>query len=167
MKYTPVGVDIAKHLIQVHFINEHTGEVVDKQLRRQDFLTFFSNRESCLIGMEACGGSQHWARELQKLGHKVRLMQERFVKAFVMGNKNDVMDARAIWMAVQQPGKAIAVKTEEQQSVLVLHRSRNSELHRLTRCTEHRRLNPGVSSLRMSVWRRSKLAQVEKSACWG
>lgn len=124
MKYTPVGVDIAKHLIQVHFINEHTGEVVDKQVRRQDFLTFFSNREPCLVGMEACGGSQHWARELTKLGHKVRLMQGRYVKAFVMGNKNDVMDARAIWIAVQQPGKAIAVKTEEQQSVLVLHRSR-------------------------------------------
>ena len=124
MKYTPVGVDIAKHLIQVHLINEHTGEVVDKQLRRPDFLTFFSNREPCLIGMEACGGSQHWARELKKLGHEVRLMQARFVKAFVMGNKNDMMDARAIWMAVQQPGKEIAVKTEEQQSVLVLHRSR-------------------------------------------
>ncbi|MDE1480717.1 IS110 family transposase [Xenorhabdus bovienii] len=124
MKYTPVGVDIAKHLIQLHFINEHTGEVVDKQVRSQDFLTFFSNREPCLIGMEACGGSQYWARELTKQGHKVRLMQARFVKAFLMGNKNDVMDARAIWMAVQQPGKAIAVKTEEQQSILVLHRSR-------------------------------------------
>ena len=124
MKYTPVGVDIAKHLIQVHFIDENTGDVVDKQLRRRDFLEYFSNRESCLIGMEACGGSQHWARELTKLGHKVRLLQARFVKAFVMGNKNDVMDARAIWMAVQQPGKEIAVKTEEQQSVLVLHRSR-------------------------------------------
>lgn len=124
MKYIPVGVDIVKHLIQVHFINEHSGEVVDKQLRSKDFLTFFSNREPCLIGMEACGGSQHWARELEKLGHKVRLMQGRFVRAFVMGNKNDVMDARAIWMAVQQPGRSIAVKTEEQQSVLVLHRSR-------------------------------------------
>ncbi|HAK0382066.1 TPA: transposase, partial [Salmonella enterica] len=55
MKYTPVGVDIAKHLIQVHFINEHTGEVMDKQLRSKDFLTFFSNMEPCLIGMEACG----------------------------------------------------------------------------------------------------------------
>lgn len=63
-----------------------------------------------MIGMEACGGSQYWARELTKPGHKVRLLQARFVKAFVMGNKNDVMDARAIWMAVQQPGKEIAVK---------------------------------------------------------
>ncbi|EOO9426424.1 transposase, partial [Escherichia coli] len=105
-------------------MNEHTGEVVDKQVRRQDFLAYFSNREPCLIGMEACGGSQYWERELTKQGHKVQLLQARFVKAFVMGNKNDVMDARAIWMAVQQPGKEIAVKTEEQQSILVLHRSR-------------------------------------------
>lgn len=88
------------------------------------FLTFFSNLESCLISMKGCGSSQHWAWELEKLEHKVRLMQGRLVKAFVMGNKNDVMDAHAIWMAVQQHGKAIAVKIEEQQSVLVLHRSR-------------------------------------------
>lgn len=124
MKYTPVGVDIAKHLIQVHFIEEHSGEVVDKQIRSKDFLVFFSNREPCLIGMEACGGSQHWARELTKQGHIVRLLQARFVKAFVMGNKNDVMDSRAIWMAVQQPGKAISIKTEEQQAILALHRMR-------------------------------------------
>lgn len=61
MKYTPVSVDIAKHLIQVHFINKHSGEVVNKQLRSQDFLTLVSNREPCLVGMEACGGSQHCA----------------------------------------------------------------------------------------------------------
>ena len=64
--------------------------------------------------MEACGGSQYWARELEKQGHKVRLLQGKFVRAFVMGNKNDVMDAFAIWMAVQQPAKAVAGKTEEQ-----------------------------------------------------
>lgn len=124
MKYTPVGVDIAKHLMQVHFLDVHTGEVIDKQIKREAFLKFFSNREPCLIGMEACGGSHFWARELETLGHKVRLLQARFVKAFVMGNKNDVMDARAIWLAVQQPCKAIAVKTEEQQAILALHRIR-------------------------------------------
>lgn len=102
--------------------------MVDKQVRRQDVLAYFSNRDPCLIGMEACGGSQHRARELIKLGHKVRLLQARLVKAFVMGNKNDVMDARAIWMAVQQPGKEIAVKTEEQQSVLVLPRPRRQQV---------------------------------------
>ncbi len=66
--------------------------------------------------MEVCEGAQRWARELQKLGHQVRLLKGKFVKAFVMGNKNDVMDARAIWMAVQQPVKSVAVKIEEQQS---------------------------------------------------
>lgn len=74
--------------------------------------------------MESCGGSQYWARDLQKLGHHVKLLKGKFVKAFVMGNKNDVMDARAIWMAVQQPVKSIAVKSEEQQAILGLHRMR-------------------------------------------
>ncbi|MGV8003066.1 IS110 family transposase [Photorhabdus temperata subsp. temperata] len=124
MKFTPFGVDIAKHLMQIHFVDEYTGEVIDRQLRRQDFLTFFSNRESCLIGMEACGSAHYWARELRKLGHEVRLLQARFVRAFRMGNKNDVQDARAIWQAVQQPGKSVAVKNEEQQAILSLHRMR-------------------------------------------
>ncbi len=91
---------------------------MDKQLRSRDFLTFFSNREPCLIGMKTCGGSQHWARELTKLGHKVRLLQARFVKAFVMGNKNDVMDARAIWMAVQQPVKKSPSKQKNSSQFL-------------------------------------------------
>ncbi|MCP9269793.1 IS110 family transposase [Xenorhabdus sp. XENO-1] len=125
MKYTPFGVDIAKHLMQLHFVDEYTGEIIDKQLRRRDFLTFFSNRQPCLIGMEACGSAHYWARELRKLGHEVRLLQARFVSAFRMGNKNDVMDARAIWMAVQQPGKSIAIKNEEQQALLSLHRMRH------------------------------------------
>src|SRR3546814_11744547 len=74
--------------------------------------------------MEACGGAQHWARSLMKMGHQVRLMPARFVKAFNIGNKNDAADARAIWLAVQQPCKAVAVKTEAQQTVLALHRMR-------------------------------------------
>ncbi|CDH18775.1 transposase [Xenorhabdus bovienii str. kraussei Quebec] len=125
MKYTPVGVDIAKYLMQIHFVDEYTGEIIDKQLRRRDFLTFFSNRDPCLIGMEACGGAHYWARELKKLGHGVHLLQAKFVKAFRLGNKNDVMDARAIWMAVQQPGKPVAIKNEEQQTILSVHRMRN------------------------------------------
>uniref|UniRef100_UPI0038BB3F8C transposase n=1 Tax=Paraburkholderia sediminicola TaxID=458836 RepID=UPI0038BB3F8C len=76
------------------------------------------------IGMEACGGSQHWARKLTAMGRQVKLMPGKFVKAFVMGNKNDAADARAIWMAVQQPCKSVAVKTETQQAVLGLHRMR-------------------------------------------
>jgi transposase len=74
--------------------------------------------------MEACGGSQHWARRLIEMGHEVKLMPARFVKAFNTGNKNDAADARAIWMATQMPSKAVAVKTEAQQAVLALHRMR-------------------------------------------
>jgi transposase len=120
-----VGVDIAKRVFQLHWVEPQTGEIVALQLKRERFLEHFANRSSCLIGMEACGGSQHWARSLQKLGHEVKLLSGRMVKPFVGGNKNDAADARAIWTAVQQPGiRAVAVKSEEQQAVLALHRMR-------------------------------------------
>ena len=124
MKFMPVGIDIAKSVFQVHYVDAETGEVVNRTLRRNVFLQHFTNRSPCLIGMEACAGAQHWARELTQLGHQVRLLPARFVKAFNIGNKNDAADARAIWLAVQQPGKSVAVKTEAQQAVLALHRMR-------------------------------------------
>ncbi|MBC8752957.1 IS110 family transposase, partial [Paraburkholderia podalyriae] len=124
MKLTPVGIDIAKSVFQVHYVDEETGEIVNKPIKRVKFLEHFANRTPCLIGMEACGGSQHWARQLTKLGHTVKLMPAEFVKAFNIRNKSDAADARAIWLAVQQPGKAVAVKTEPQQAVLALHRMR-------------------------------------------
>ncbi|WP_284271274.1 IS110 family transposase, partial [Mycoavidus cysteinexigens] len=124
MKLTTVGIDIAKNVMQVHYIDIETGEIVNKPIKRAKFLEHFANRESCLIGMEACGGAQHWARQLILMGHQVKLMPAKFVKAFNVRNKNDAADARAIWLAVQQPGKAIAVKTEAQQAVLALHRMR-------------------------------------------
>jgi transposase len=125
MKLNVVGVDIAKRVFQLHWVNEDTGEMVSVQLKRERFLEHFANRAPCLIGMEACGGSQHWARALHKLGHQVKLLSARWVKPFVDGNKNDVADARAIWTAVQQPGiKAVALKNEVQQAVLALHRMR-------------------------------------------
>jgi transposase len=97
---------------------------MSKRLKRAVFLEHFANREPCLIGMEDCGGSQHWARQLTRMGHQVKLMPAKFVKTFNIGNKNDPADARAIWLAVQQPGKSVAVKTEGQQAVLALHRMR-------------------------------------------
>ncbi|OTP80240.1 IS110 family transposase [Caballeronia sordidicola] len=124
MPLTTVGVDIAKNVIQLHYIDAETGEIINKPIKRAVFLEQFANRAPCLIGMEACGGSQHWARKLMAMGHEVKLMPAKFVKAFVMCNKNDAADARAIWMAVQQPGKSVAVKTETQQAVLALHRMR-------------------------------------------
>jgi len=124
MKPTPVGIDIAKNVFQVHFVDESTGEIVSKQVKRARFLEFFANRAECLIGMEACGGAHHWARRLIQMGHQVRLLPARFVKAFNVRNKNDAADARAIWLAVQQPGKPVAVKTEMQHPMLSLHRMR-------------------------------------------
>ena len=124
MKLTPVGVDIAKNVFQIHYVDTETGEIVNRQIKRARFLEHFANRAPCLIGMEACGGSQHWARRLLEMGHQVKLMPAKFVKAFNIGNKNDPADARAIWLAVQQPCKAVAVKTEAQQAVLALHRMR-------------------------------------------
>src|SRR6202140_6016930 len=125
MKLNVVGVDSAKRVFQLHWVEQDSGEMVSVQVKRERFLEHFANRAPCLIGMEACGGSQHWARELVKLGHEVKLLSARWVKPFVGGNKNDAADARAIWTAVQQPGvKTVAVKSEAQQAVLALHRMR-------------------------------------------
>lgn len=124
MKHMTVGADIAKNVMQLHYIDAETGEIVSKPVKRAVFLEHFANRAPCLIGMEACGGSQYWARRLTAMGHEVKLMPGKFVKAFVMGNKNDAVDAKAIWLAVQHAERSVAVKTETQQAVLGLHRMR-------------------------------------------
>src|SRR5260370_10119491 len=92
-----VGVDIAKRVFQLHWVEPATGEIVALQLKREKFLEHFVNRSSCLIGMEACGGSQHWARSLRKLGQEVRLRSGQMVKHFLCRNKNAETEARAIW----------------------------------------------------------------------
>jgi hypothetical protein len=115
-----VGVDIAKQVFRVHYFDQESGEIVNKPIKRTRFLEHFPNRAPCLIGMEACGGALHWARQLTKMGHEVRLMPAEFVKASNIRNKNDAADARAIWLAVQQPGKPVAVKTEMQQAMPAL-----------------------------------------------
>lgn len=120
-----VGLDIAKSVFQLHSVDMGTGEIVNMQLKRAKVLEYFANHQPCLIGIEACGGAHHWARELQALGHSVRLIHAKAVRPFVSGNKTDATDARAIWLAVQQPGtKFVGIKSEEQQATLVLHRQR-------------------------------------------
>lgn len=122
---TIIGVDIAKCVFQVHAVDSGTGELRRVQLKRAKFLEYFANRAPCLIGMEACGGAQHWARRLTAMGHTVKLLPARQVRPFAGGNKSDQADAQAIWTAVQHPGiKAVAIKTEAQQAVLALHRMR-------------------------------------------
>lgn len=117
MKLTPVGIDLAKNVFQLHYVDEETGEVTNRSIRRGVFLEHFANRSPCLIGMEAGSGAHHWARQLTRMGHQIKLMQGRYVKAFNIRNKNDAADAQAIWLAVQQPGKSVAVKTEMQQAM--------------------------------------------------
>lgn len=120
-----VGLDIAKQVFQLHTVDMATGEIVNVQLKRAKVLEHFANKAPCLIAMEACGGAHHWARELTALGHSVRLLHAKAVRPFVAGDKTDATDARAIWLAVQQPGvKFVGTKTVAQQATLTLHRQR-------------------------------------------
>jgi transposase len=125
MKRTTIGLDLAKRVFQVHTVDEQTGEIVREQLKRHEVLEYFAQRESCVVAMEACGSAHYWGRELQKLGHEVRLISAQFVRPFVKANKTDAADAHGIWEAVQRPGmRYVGLKSEEQQAVLGLHRVR-------------------------------------------
>ena len=122
---TTVGLDLAKSVFQVHAADRGGTPVVRKKLRRGQVLVFFAGLPPCLIGLEACASAHHWARELQALGHEVRLIPPQYVKPFVKTNKNDASDAEAICEALIRPTMRFAtVKSAEQQSVLMLHRAR-------------------------------------------
>jgi transposase len=126
MQITTIGLDIAKNVFQVHGIDAAEKVVVRKQLRRGQVLEFFKALPACLIGMEACATAHYWSRELTKLGHKVRLMPAKDVKAYVKRNKNDAADAEAICEAVRRPTmRFVQVKSAEQQGRLMLHRTRD------------------------------------------
>lgn len=127
MEIKTVGVDLAKNVFQVHAADARGRVVIKKRLRREQMLGFFANLPCCLIGMEACASAHHWARELQKSGHTVRLIAPQFVKPYVKSNKNDAADAEAICEAVSRPTmRFVPVKNVEQQSVLALHRARQA-----------------------------------------
>jgi transposase len=123
MQVTTIGLDIAKNVFQVHGIDAAEKVVVRKQLRRRQVLEFFKALPPCLVGMEACATAHYWARELTKLGHRVRLMPAKDVKAYVKRNKNDAADAEAICEAVRRP--TMQIKSTEQQGRLMLHRARD------------------------------------------
>ena len=126
MQITTIGLDIAKNVFQVHGIDAAEKVIVRKQLRRGQIIAFFEALAPCLVGMEACATSHHWARELTKLGHEVRLMPAKDVKAYVKRNKNDAADAEAICEAVRRPTmRFVELKTQEQLDVQTLHRSRD------------------------------------------
>lgn len=120
------GLDLAKDVFQVHAIGSDGEILVRRKLRRAEVIRFFSDLPPCLVGMEACASAHHWARELMALGHEVRLMPPAYVKPYVKRGKTDAADAEAICEAVTRPTmRFVAVKTVEQQAVLMLHKTRD------------------------------------------
>lgn len=121
-----IGLDISKSVFQVHGVNAAGQVVIRRQLKRRFMLAFFEKLPPCLVGIEACASSHYWSRELQALGHTVRLMPPAYVKPYVKRQKNDTTDAEAICEAVTRPNMwFVPTKTVEQQICLMLHRARH------------------------------------------
>jgi len=134
MQVHTIGVDIAKNVFQIHGVDAHEQVVLTRQLRRKQVIPFFDKLAPCLIGMEACATAHHWARELTKLGHTVRLIPPVYVKAYVKRSKNDASDAAAICEAVTRPSmRFVPIKSEEQQAALAVHRARVLLIRQRTR----------------------------------
>ena len=123
---TTIGLDIAKSVFQVHAVDAKGNVVLRRQIKRRYVLAFFQKLPPCLVGIEACASAHHWSRQLQALGHTVRLMPPAYVTPYVKRHKNDAIDAEAICEAVTRPNmRFVATKTREQQSCLTLHRTRH------------------------------------------
>ena len=135
MKLIRVGVDLAKHVFQVHGVDRSERIVWRRRLRRESWIEAVTDRvePGCEIGMEACASAHHWARTLQKLGYRVRLIAPQFVKPYVKSNKNDANDAEAICEAMSRPGmRFVPVKSVEQQDAQAMHRVRSELLEQRT-----------------------------------
>ena len=129
-----IGLDIAKSVFQVHGIGQSGAVVVQRRLRRSQVLGFFSKLSPCVVGIEACASSHFWAREIGALGHDVRLMPAAYVKPYVKRQKNDAADAEAICEAVTRPTmRFVPVKSPEQQSIMVLHKTRQMVMRQRTK----------------------------------
>lgn len=157
MKVTTIGLDIAKSVFQVHGIDEAGEVVLTCRFTRRKLLPFFAKLPSCLIGIEACATAHHWARELVALGHEVKLMPPAYVKPYVKRSKTDAADAEAICEAVTRPSmRFVPVKSPDQQSLLMLHRTRSLIVRQRTMAANALRAhlaefglvcNPGVRNL--------------------
>ena len=123
---TTIGLDIAKSVFQVHGVDTEGNVIVRRQLKRRYVLAFFQKLPPCVVGLEACASSHHWARQLQAFGHTIRMMPPAYVKPYVKRHKNDAADAEAICEAATRPNmRFVTIKTPEQQSCLMLHRTRH------------------------------------------
>ena len=122
---TTVGLDLAKHVFQIHAVDADGRIVIATALRRRDVLSFFGSLPPCVLGLEACGSAHHWARELVKLGHDARLMPPNYVKAYVRRQKNDAADAAAICEAVTRPSmRFVPIRSVSNQAILMCHKVR-------------------------------------------
>ena len=125
MKTTMLGLDLAKNVFQVHGIDGHGEVTIRRQLRRAQVERFFAELAPCVVGLEACGGAHYWGRTLLRFGHEVRMMPAHYVKPYVKRNKTDSRDAEAICEAMGRPTmRFVAVKSEEAQASLTMHRTR-------------------------------------------
>ncbi len=114
-----IGLDLAKSVFQLHIVDVETGEIQRRQIKRARLTEFFAKRQPSIVAMEACGSAHFWARVIASLGHQVKLLPAQHVKAFLLRDKTDAMDAQAIWVAAQQPHiKSVPVKTERQQACM-------------------------------------------------
>jgi len=138
MEVKRIGLDLAKNVFELHGVDEHEQVVVRKTVRRDKLLATFAQLPACVVGMEACGGAHHWARELRKLGHEPRLMAAQFVAPYRKNDKNDRNDAAAICEAVGRPSmRFVPIKEVEQQAVLTLHRARALVVSERTALVNH------------------------------
>ena len=148
---TTIGLDIGKSVFQVHGVDATGNVIVRRKLKRRYVLSFFQKLPPCLIGIEACASSHHWSRELRALGHTVRLMPAAYVKPYVKRQKNDAADAEAICEAVTRANmRFVATKTLEQQSCLMLHRTRHLFIRQQTATMRSAPILPNSGSLRRS-----------------
>lgn len=157
MTITTIGLDLAKSVFQAHGVDEDGKTVLVKRLHRKQMLPFFSKCPPCLIGIEACATAHHWARTLSAMGHEVKLMPPSYVKGYVKRGKSDALDAEAICEAVQRPSmRFVPIKTVDQQSILMAHRTRSLLVRQRTMTANALRAhlaefglvaNPGIANL--------------------
>jgi transposase len=146
---TTIGLDIAKSVFQVHGVDAGGEVLIRRQLKRRQVVAFFEKLPPCLVGIEACASSHHWSRQLQALGHTVRLMPPAYVKPYVKRQKNDMADAEAICEAVARANmRFVPTKTPEQQSCLMLHRTRHLFIRQQTAVINSIRAPRGVRHCR-------------------
>jgi len=135
-----IGIDTSKHVMQVYGCDSQGGKVFNRKVYREDFLSFMQELPKCLVGLEACSGSNYWGKELNALGFDVKIMSARHVKPFVANQKNDAADAQACCEAARRKNiRAIAIKTIEQQTLSVIHNARESAMQQRIRTANQMR----------------------------